>query len=422
MDLVAVDGMYQLAVVFTVTWDIEGVTSTETYAEGTTPSYKGETPTKAEDATNTYTFVGWTPELAPVTGDVTYTAVFEAVPKVVSHISSKSKTLELKDLVQVNYYFNVTGDFTDQYLKENGGLLVWLEDKISDGKEYVAGTESYNIEGLVNTSKGYQAKAQGVAAKKLGDRMIARGYIINEKGEYEYSELIDYNALTYVNNILSKSGAAYEAYHPLLVSLANYGAAAQIYFDYKTNNLMNKNVTEAHNALTSYKASQVKALKTDTSKFKVAYDIVEDKLGRTLELADNINIKMKYTLSSAVTTGAKKIEVLYWTEAKYNAVSELNHANAAGVLETTVEDGNIYVGTITGIAPKDMGSTYYVCLYVEYEDGVGHYSNISTYSIHEYTAKRAEMDMSTATEKNKKLYSLCQKIINYSYEADKKFN
>ena len=407
---------------YIITWDVEGELTEEDYNYGDTPAYPYGTPAKAEDANYTYTFTGWTPEISAVTGDVTYTAVFEATAKVVSHIASKSKTLELKDLVQVNYYFTVTGDFTEEYLLENGGLLVWLEDNISEGKDYVAGSESYSITGLTLTSKGYQVKANGVAAKKLGDRMIARGYIINAEGEYEYSELIDYNALTYINNILSKSGATYEAYHPVLVSLLNYGAGAQIYFDYKTDDLMNKNLTDAHKALTSYDASQVKALKTDTSKYNIAYDIVEDKLGRTLELADNINIKMKYTLSSAVTTGAQKIQVLYWNEAAYNAATELTYDNATDVLETTIESGNIYVGTITGIAPKDMGSTYYVCLYVEYEDGVGHYTNISTYSIHEYTAKRAAMDQSTATEKNKKLYSLCQMIINYSYEADKKFN
>lgn len=67
---------------YTITFMSEdSVLSTDLWEYGTTPVYRGGTPTKAEDGEYVYTFNGWIPEIVSVVADATYTATFTATPK-----------------------------------------------------------------------------------------------------------------------------------------------------------------------------------------------------------------------------------------------------------------------------------------------------------------------------------------------------
>ena len=68
---------------------------------GSMPNYNGAEPAKAATEQFTYTFAGWTPEIAPVSGDVTYTATFTEVARTytVTWVDEEDNILETDETV-----------------------------------------------------------------------------------------------------------------------------------------------------------------------------------------------------------------------------------------------------------------------------------------------------------------------------------
>lgn len=67
--------------VYTVTWNVDGVTTVQHYSYGEMPVYEGEAPSRPSTAEYDFFFEGWSPEVAEVTDDVTYVAQFRVFVK-----------------------------------------------------------------------------------------------------------------------------------------------------------------------------------------------------------------------------------------------------------------------------------------------------------------------------------------------------
>lgn len=162
--------------------------------------------------------------------------------------TSMQAYLNLESLISISvcYKFNEMSSINPRDFVDKVGLLVWDAEKTPAEDEATYENCSYIIEGAYyNSVLGrFETETKGIVAKKLGDGLTFRAYYHDGYGNYEYSRLIEnYSPKTYCYRLIEKNPDD-EKKVKLAKSILNYGAAAQEYFDYKTDDLINKDLTE----------------------------------------------------------------------------------------------------------------------------------------------------------------------------------
>ena len=141
---------------YTVTWKNDNGEVLETdknVSYGTMPTYDGDTPSKANDIGHTYTFAGWTPNIASVTGDTEYTAQFTSDSRhyTIKWVNDDDENTPLKSVENVAYdeipeykdeehQEDPTKDATDQFTFE---FDHWSEPVIDDESSTITYTAVY---------------------------------------------------------------------------------------------------------------------------------------------------------------------------------------------------------------------------------------------------------------------------------------
>lgn len=308
------------------------------------------------------------------------------IPDSVSFQDSMQAYLNLESEVTMTVGYklsNMDSIIPEEHL-DKMGLLIWEaanapeENKATyDNCSNIVRGAAYNgVLGRFETTTG------GIAAKSLGDSLTFRAYYLNDDGTYTYSRLIsNYSPKTYCYNQIENNPDD-DVYVTLMAAILNYGSAAQVYFDYNTDNLMN-----------SLLSDELKTATWDGSLVRSDYSVPDGKDSDFVRDASvtsrggylNLEGAIDYNFYAKVDFTPEKAIIYYWTEEDAVTLDKLTLENAASNEEMSYNEAlERYEGKFEGQAAKEMFNTVYACIAFEKADGEVVYSGVIGYSPERY--------------------------------------
>ena len=296
-------------------------------------------------------------------------------------------TLAFEGEVRYNIYFNVEN--MEGIAAGNLGLITFhtpnSEGTVADAVDV--------IPGALWSGTHYMVHTNGIAAKNLGDTLYFKVYAKLADGSYVYSSLLSYSALNYAENRLTKSDDP--QLKSLVVAMLNYGAAAQQFFGYRTDALMNAGLTAEQLALAAPYRGDMAApvVPVDSAKVGAFASTGGFKGGyASVSFTGAFMLNYYFTPDKAVSG---PVTMYYWDAETYNGVDTLTAENATG--KQIMTGSGEYVGTVTGMAAKEIGETVYVAVVYE-SSGTAYCSGVVAYSIDSYCARHAGNEASDMQE------------------------
>ena len=263
-----------------------------------------------------------------------------------------------------NSYSNLFMEFEKEDYDVNGNIVGYVPATISE----------YEVDGSGALVLSYK----GVAAKEMGNIIHAKTYGTDKNGKVVLLAAEEYAVKKYAYNQFTKT--AVQDLWPLLVDLLNYGAAAQEYTEYNTDNLVNADLTDDLKKLAG-EARTYNSIKA----FENVNDPNTDLFSRSLVLKSAVEVNFKVTkakLTPYITNNDYsnvRIEVDYIDT---NNVTQ--HATYSVAEENLELNGTTFVAHFRESSAANMSKKLVARLY----NGDTYLGN-TTYSIESYAANNA---------------------------------
>jgi hypothetical protein len=221
-----------------------------------------------------------------------------------------------------------------------------------------------------------------------------------------------YSPKVYATNKLAQTDN--ENLKMLLVAMLNYGAAAQEFFGYKTDALMNADLTQEQKALVDdYSESMIAALAA-VDAAKVGEFAATQGFGRknaSVSFDGSLDVNFYFTASQTLAEGA--VTFYAWDSDSYLNSDVLTAENASYTAAMELNDSGRHWAEVSDIAAKEINQTFYVCGVYEV-DGQRCSTGVIAYSLGQYCKNLAGKDASS-------MQALAAATAVYGYYADNYF-
>ena len=365
------------------------------------------------------------------------TATLKVVPAIADfNPFQKAKArLDLESKVRIVIDVWVKKDENGEYMYDADyiqdlGLLVWPASAGITNETGLVGTgDQYNLNAELGTyqDSDYKVFTDGIPAKEYNDDLTMRLVVKLANGQYAYSPVFKYKVADYCYSMEQNSNVD-EKLRNTCIALLNYGAEAQTYFKYNTNNLVNAKLTAEQKAKVtkevaeSYLNATEAVDKNKTTNIPANKTVFQIPQGR-LVLNGSTDMSVVIKLDEQVRNNASEMKLYYWTYAQYKnsdqlSIIESQHVDFAKVDPENYGGRNIraeYSGQ--GTAAKDLGEGVYFCAYVKTNNGEEYYSPVFVYSVETYCSS-----MIDTVDEQGDLFELVRRLAAYGECAKKYFD